>query len=246
MKYFTTFIVSMFTLVGASPTAMPTVAPTSLLYYSAPDLGECERFAIHGHAGVAASGDLTEVEGDVGGDNAITGFGTPPLPHVNDTDLYGYYEITPESNLCAADKGIAYRAAMAATCTGENAATPADLSGITLGPGVYCNSATYFILTAGDLTLDGGNDTDSVFIFQAASHIHTAINTEIVLTNGALAKNVFWVAGSSITLSGYSVFVGNLLAYASITLGTGTELYGRALAGTASVTLAGLNIVNLP
>lgn len=211
---------------------------------NAVDLGRCERFALHAHAGVAASGDKTLVYGDIGGDNAITGFGPPPLPSVADAQLYDYYPITPESNVCAYDKGIAYGQAKAATCTDLLAYT--DLSGVTLSPGVYCNSAGYFELTSGKLYLDGNNDTDSVFIFQTAAHIHTSIGTEVVMLNDTQPANVFWVAGSSINLSGYSTFRGNLLAYSSVTMGTGTVLEGRALASTASITLAGSNTIVTP
>jgi hypothetical protein len=210
----------------------------------APNLGLCDSFALHGHAGVAANGDESIIYGDIGGDNAITGFGPEPLPRVSDESLYGYYSVTSKSNDCARDKLIAYNQAMGTICT--NNTVPTDLSGVTLFPGVYCNSAGFFQITSGELVLDGLNNNGSVFILQTATHVHTSINTNILLINGAQAKNVFWVAGSSIDLSGYSTFRGNLLAYSSITMGTGTVLSGRALTRVASVTLAGKNSISKP
>src|SRR5258708_24895522 len=49
------------------------------------------------------------------------------------------------------------------------------------------------------------------------------------------AANVFWQVGSSATLGTYSAFKGTIMAYASITIGTGATLDGRALAQNAAV-----------
>jgi type VI secretion system secreted protein VgrG len=59
----------------------------------------------------------------------------------------------------------------------------------------------------------------------------------VVLTGGVLPSNVFWQVGSSATLGTNSIFVGNIMALASITLNTGATLQGRALARNGAVTL---------
>jgi hypothetical protein len=69
------------------------------------------------------------------------------------------------------------------------------------------------------------------------STLTTAGSTEVVLANGAQAKNIFWEVGSSATLGTNSVFAGTIMASASITLETGATLQGRALALNAAVTL---------
>jgi Ice-binding-like len=56
---------------------------------------------------------------------------------------------------------------------------------------------------------------------------------------------VFWQVGSSATLGSGSTFQGTILAQASITVGTGAILNGRALARTGAVTLDS-NPVNVP
>jgi hypothetical protein len=48
---------------------------------------------------------------------------------------------------------------------------------------------------------------------------------------------VFWQVGSSATLGTNSFFKGTVLAYSSVTLKTGVNLVGRALALNAAVTL---------
>jgi hypothetical protein len=59
----------------------------------------------------------------------------------------------------------------------------------------------------------------------------------VVLIGGAKAGNVFWQVGSSATLGTNSVFKGNILALTSITITTGVNLQGRALARNGAVTL---------
>src|SRR5438270_10217301 len=60
---------------------------------------------------------------------------------------------------------------------------------------------------------------------------------QVILSGGAKASNVFWQVGSSATLGTGSVFKGNILALASITVTTGAVVEGRLLARTAAVTL---------
>jgi hypothetical protein len=59
----------------------------------------------------------------------------------------------------------------------------------------------------------------------------------VSLINGAQACNVFWQVGSSATIGTGSTFVGNILAYTSITLTTGATVDGRVLALNGAVTL---------
>jgi hypothetical protein len=56
-------------------------------------------------------------------------------------------------------------------------------------PGVY-NSASTIQIT-GNLTLNGNNEANPIFIFQAGSTLLTAGNGQITLLNGAQADDVF-------------------------------------------------------
>src|SRR5580765_5205322 len=70
-----------------------------------------------------------------------------------------------------------------------------------------------------------------------ASTLTTTVGRQVILSGGARAANVFWQVGSSATLGTGSVFKGNILAMASITVTTGAITEGRLLARTAAVTL---------
>ena len=114
-------------------------------------------------------------------------------------------------------------------------AVSGDLVGKTLTTGVYTSTSS--LANSGDLTLDAQGNPDAVFIFQIASTLTTGSGSKIILANGAKACNVFWQVGSSATLGTNSVFKGNILALTSITITTGVNLEGRALARNGAVTL---------
>jgi hypothetical protein len=111
-----------------------------------------------------------------------------------------------------------------------------NLGGQTLTPGLYTSTSSLAI-SSGDLTLDAQGNANAVFIFQMASTLTTTVGRQVILTGGAQAANVFWQVGSSATLGTGSVFKGNILALASITVTTGATVEGRVLARTAAVTL---------
>ncbi|HEY5268367.1 MAG TPA: ice-binding family protein [Candidatus Saccharimonadales bacterium] len=119
---------------------------------------------------------------------------------------------------------------------------PADIGGLTFGPGVY-NVASSLDIT-GALVLDGGGNPNAVWIFQVGSTLTTAsTNSDVVLTGGAQAHNVFWLVGSSATLNTSTSFKGSLLAYASITVSANVSIEGRLFAMNGAVTLDNDNIV---
>ncbi len=119
----------------------------------------------------------------------------------------------------------------------------------TLPPGVY-RSASSLSIMAGNLTLDGGGNAQSVFIFQMGSTLTTTLNGgaggNVVLTGGATACNIYWQVGSSAVLGG-ATFYGNVLANQSVTVNA-TLFNGRALAsvGAVSIPVAGGSQITNP
>jgi hypothetical protein len=133
------------------------------------------------------------------------------------------------------DLTTAFNTLTSQTCTFD--LTGQDLGGLTLSPGVYC-FATSAQLT-GTLTLDAEGDPNSVWVFQIGSTLTTASSSAVAFVNGSSANScgVEWRVGSSATIGTGTIFSGNILAQDSITLTTGADVIGRALARTGAVTL---------
>jgi hypothetical protein len=117
-----------------------------------------------------------------------------------------------------------------------------NLGGRTLAPGLY-KSTSSLAVSSGDLTLDARGNVNAVFIFQMGSSFTMTTARRIIMTNGAQARNVFWVVGSSATLGTKCSFHGNMLVRQSISLGTGSVVHGRLLAETGAVTMEGNTVV---
>lgn|GEM_PF-2348678 len=115
-----------------------------------------------------------------------------------------------------------------------------DIGGMTLDAGVYKWGTGLLIPT--DVTLSG-NATD-VWIFQIAEDLTVDSATNVFLTGGAVAENVFWQVSGKVELGTTSHFEGIVLSQTAVTLATGASLNGRVLAQTA-VTLDG-NVVVEP
>ncbi|MEO6059232.1 MAG: ice-binding family protein [Candidatus Limnocylindria bacterium] len=138
-----------------------------------------------------------------------------------------------------ADLTTAYNEAAGLSVT----ATHGTLGGLTLVGGVYNAGGVTLDLT-GALTLDGQNDPNSVWVFQATSDLITASASSVNLVNGASPCNVFWQITSSATLGSGSTFVGTIMALTSITVADGVTVSGRALARNGTVTLINDTINN--
>ncbi len=163
---------------------------------------------------------------------ALTGFG----PCAYTGDAYLGDAVAQQAQI---DLTTAYNTLVGLAC-GTNIV--ANLGGTVLTPGVYCSASS--IGVTGPLTLDGQGDPDAVFVFQAGSTLTTA--GDVILINGAQARNVYWQVGSSATLGTASQWQGNILALTSITLNDNATMLGRALANNGAVTLGTNNTITLP
>jgi hypothetical protein len=224
-----------FVIAGCGGPAADELARSSSLV-TAPSLGSAAGFALLGASTVTCT-NLSAVTGDVGVSpgTAIRGFN--PSCTITGT-IRARDAVAAQGH---ADAGTAYGALKAVAC--EHNLTGLDLGGRTLAPGVYCFNSSAGL--TGDLTLDGGGDSNAKWIFQIASTITTATRSSVVMAGAGQPGNVFWQVGSSATLGTGTAFQGNILASASITLVSGTKLVGRALALNAAVT-SDHNAVSLP
>lgn len=104
-----------------------------------------------------------------------------------------------------------------------------DIGGMVLAAGVYKWGTGLLIPT--DVTLSG-NATD-VWIFQIAEDLTIENAVDITLTDGAVAKNVFWQVTGAVSVGTTASLQGVILTQKSITLSTGASVNGRLLAQTA-------------
>jgi hypothetical protein len=185
-------------------------------------LGSAGNFAVLGASTVTSTGP-TIVTGDLGisPGTALVGFGPGVVigtKHLGD----------PVAAAAQLDLTTAYNNAAGRPLP---AAIPADIGGTIITPGLY--KAPVSLAITGNVILNGSG----VYIFQIPSTLTTAPGSQVILTGGANASNIFWQVGSSATLDTTSIFYGNILAQDSITVKTGATLSGRALARTGAVTL---------
>lgn len=120
--------------------------------------------------------------------------------------------------------------------------TGQDLGGLTLLPGLYRFSSSAQL--TGALTLNALGDPNARFVFQIGSTLTTASNSVVNITNlslGAICgpdSGLYWQIGTSATIGTGSMFAGNILASASVTMNTGASIdFGRAIALNGAVTL---------
>ncbi|MGG7465626.1 MULTISPECIES: ice-binding family protein [unclassified Plantibacter] len=195
------------------------------------DLGTAASFSVLGGESVTNTGPSV-LAGDLGVSpgTSITGF---PPGIIGGTQ----HPTDAVASQAQADALVAYNTAGSLT---PNTSGLADLTGLSLTPGVYSGGE---LSLSGDLTLAG--TAESVWVFQAASTLTVATGAHILLTGGASACNVFWRVPSSATIQGGAQFVGTVLASESITAVTGATIEGRLLASNASVTLD-TNVITAP
>jgi LPXTG-motif cell wall-anchored protein len=221
-------IIAIFVLTGRS--ASNAVGPVLL--------GNSTNFAVLAGSGITNTG-ATTVSGTAGGD-----MGSSPTPAFTGEATV----TTTGTKYLAAEAIVGGAKAALDTAYLDAAGRPstsviaADLGGQTLVGGVYSGASSVGL--TGTLILDGANNADSVWIFQAGSTLTTASSSVVSLINGAQACNVFWQVGSSMTLGTGSNFVGHVFAQTTITDDGGSTVNGQLLARDAAVNLNNTNIIN--
>ena len=191
-------------------------------------LGSASTFGIMATSAITSTGN-TVINGDVSLDPGTSMSGFPPAIvngaiHINDS-------VAAQARI---DLLTAYNYAKTLP-PGTTVTAGADLGAVyPLGcpPGTYTTGST--LLVSSPLTLDAGGNANAVWVFQIGSSFTT--NADVILTNGAQAKNIFWVPTLDGTVGVGTIFNGTIVAGRSVTGVTSCTINGRILAGA---TLAG-------
>jgi hypothetical protein len=121
-----------------------------------------------------------------------------------------------------------------------------ELGTLTLTRGVY-KTASNVGITTGALTLDAQGDPNAVFIFNIGGTLDTgAPGGNIVLINGALAKNVYWRTAGITTIGANTIFQGLVFANTQVNVLSGANITGSLFAVTDRVTLIADIITKAP
>jgi hypothetical protein len=190
-------------------------------------LGTAATYGIMATSAITNTGVTTHVNGDValqpGASNGLQPTQVTGAIHINDS----------ASNIAYQDLLIAYNyykgLPRGTTITGG-----ADLGGLypggVIAPGTYTSDSTMLINTP--ITLDAGGDPNALWVFQIGSSLTTSTpQGNVLLLNGAQARNVYWVPTASATIGVNTIFNGTVVAGVSITGQTGAVINGRLLAG---------------
>ncbi len=198
---------------------------------TAPPLGLVQQFGVLGAAGVTAAGIAT-INGDVGSyaTPSITGF-PPSTATAPFTVHYSADAVVQQAQTDATTASVNL------TGQGAGATLPDDLTGQIITPGTYSFTTGTPNLPAGaTLTLnDPSPGKTGIFVFNVATSL-TTISTSIV-AGTANPCNIYWNITSAATLG--DNFWGNVIAGATVTVGTGATLTGRAVSLAAAVTMPG-------
>jgi hypothetical protein len=188
-----------------------------------------------GYYGVLAStftrnGGISQIAGDAGY-SILSGSGTHQASGSDRTPA------PPQAGL---DQAAAAAWMNALACDFSFAAGAVDLASDSshgsvgsFSPGTYCVTGAMSIGGGGTIVLNG----KGTYVFRSTGAFNSSANSQVLLSGGANACDVFWLPAGAATLGANSVFAGTLIDDAGITVGAGTSWRGRALAFAGTVTL---------
>lgn len=203
----------------ASVPAASAAAPQGRAAAAFVDLGDAAGYSVLAGAGVSNTGTATVLALDLGLSPAGVIAGFPPgtvAGTIHDKDA--------AAEAAQEDRQAAYDAVLAQT---GGTAFGGDQAGAIFKPGLHTSAAA--LTNTGTITLDADGDSGGVFVFQVGGALSSAAATKIVLTDGALANNVYWQVNGAVSLGAGAKVVGTFLATGAISFGEGSSLKGRAL-----------------
>jgi formylmethanofuran dehydrogenase subunit C len=212
-----------------SITAIALLSFPAMNFAQAPALGTAADFVLFSSNGAVSNNGISQLTGNVGTNGGSSIFFGNVNGQMHDNDL--------ASAQCSADVLSAYNELNNLIPT--NFPAPLLGNGQVLTPGIYSiSSATVLNL---DLTLNGLNNSNSVFVFLIQGPLSTNMNSKIKMINGTIACNVFWKVEGLVDMAAGTTMRGTIIANnAAINMNTGDTLEGRALSTAGAISVDGV------
>ena len=139
------------------------------------------------------------------------------------------------------DQASIYATLIAMTIT--DSTHSATFGSETITAGIYYVTAA--IAVTGTLTLNGEGDANAIFVIRSGAAISSSASATMVLTNGASAANIYFVAdGGTISLGANSIIYGNLISNGyAVSSGANCGVTGRLLTSAGAVSFDGVLIL---
>ncbi len=196
---------------------------------TSPSIATASCYALFSSNGAVTNTALTTVTGDVGTNVGLTSGFTA-------SNVIGNIHAMPDASTgtCANDLFIAYNYLNALPSDIE-LLFPAQLGNkLVLTPHTYTlNTATIVIDT---LFLNAQNNANAIFVISVNNSLTVNTNAKVVLLNGALSKNVYWLVKGNVIINNNSKFIGTIISNNGIDIMPGVIIDGRALTINGAVT----------
>ena len=212
-------------------------ATVSLTAYQS--LGAVQNFIFFSSTGAVSNTGNSTIVGDVGSNlGAVSGFNAPSTFTGN---IYTATSVTTQAKI---DLLKLYIDISAIAVTNTTHAAVFGGSTDIIKSGVYTIPGAGSM--AGNLVLDGDNNSNSIFILKFEGAFSVAAGSSVSLINGATPSNVFWIAEGAITIGANSAMSGNFIAHTgAASMAAGGQLTGRLLSTVGAVSF-GPGKANLP
>jgi len=203
------------------------------------NLGTAGDYVILAKSGVS-SVPASVITGDVGlspaAETYLTGFSlTDSTGYATSAQVTGFLYaadmVSPtSSNLTTAvsDMTTAYNDAASRSNPDYLNHGAGEIGSLTLAPGLYKWTSS---VTIGSNVTIAGSATDT-WVFQISGDLTLANDFDIILSGGAMAKNIFWQVAGETTMGTGSHFEGIVLCMTQISMNTLSSINGRLLAQT--------------
>jgi hypothetical protein len=210
-------------------------------------LRTAEDFTILAKAGLTNTGNhITQITGNIGASPITAAFMDEVYcPEMTNGTIYGvdlFYAggtggiacflgnafAKTKVDVAILDLGVAYTDAAGRASPDHSEFGAGILGGEILVPGLYKWGTN--VVISDDITLHG-SDKD-VWIFQISGNMSLSGKKSVLLTGGALAKNVFWQLTENVALGENAHLVGVVLAKTHISLWPNASVEGRLFSQT--------------